>query len=551
MNKEHDLSVTTPPQRSALPIWVRLTAVIWLMLVLAWGGKIVWETGVNRNIAIAQATDFAESINEMTMAGLTGMMITGTIGQREVFLDQIQELSSVGELRVLRGDALNRLYGPGLPSQPQPDATEASVLASARQFVSVESDARFGEHLRVIIPSLASPNYLGKDCIVCHQAAEGEVLGAVSMRISLDRANEAVTSLRNKSVLFAVLVSLPLIGFIYFFIRRFVSVPLAQLSGNLAEIAKGEGDLTRRIPAKRQDEIGLTATTFNSMLGTIAGLVRNVDQSAAEVTRSAGSLADGATRLAASSHRQNQQSLNAAGAVEGLNDSIAHIAESTEEVRARSRESQARSNQGRESLAHLITEVEEVERAVQHMAESVQAFVASTQSITGMTSEVREIAEQTNLLALNAAIEAARAGEQGRGFAVVADEVRKLAEKSARSAGEIDAVTAEIINRSNSVKSSIELGLEHLVSSREAATTVSGVLEGANEAVAEVGQGLDRIAAATDSQRTASESATQSIEAIAKMARDNDLAIEETVRAARALEELAARLQESVGRFKV
>lgn len=545
------MNAKTATGSSATPIWVRLTAVIWVMLLLAWGGKIVWETGVNRDIAIAQATDFANSINEMTMAGLTGMMITGTIAQREVFLDQIQELSSVRELRVLRGEALNRIYGPGLPGQPQPDPVEAGVLASSRTHVSVEHDPRHGDHLRVVIPSLALPSYLGKDCIVCHQAAEGEVLGAVSMRISLDRANEAVTALRNKSILFALLVSLPLIGFIYYFIRRFVSTPLDHLSSNLAEIAQGEGDLTRRIPEERRDEIGRTATTFNGMLATIAGLVRNVGESAAEVTRSAASLAESASSLADSSHRQNQQSLNAAAAVEGLNDSIAHIAESAEEVRSRSRESQTRSDQGRQSLAHLIAEVEEVERAVRHMAESVQAFVDSTHSITGMTSEVREIAEQTNLLALNAAIEAARAGEQGRGFAVVADEVRKLAEKSARSAGEIDAVTADIIKRSHSVRSSIELGLQHLGTSRDAAATVSGVLESANEAVIEVGQGLDRIAAATDSQRSASQSATDSIESIARMAGDNDRAIEETVKAARALEALASRLQESVGRFKV
>lgn len=535
---------------SDTPIWVRLTGAIWLMLILAWGSMIVWETRVNRNIAIDQATDFASSMNEMTMAGLTGMMITGTIAQRDVFLDQIKELSAVRDLKVIRGDAVSRIYGPGpVPATPL-DQVELSVLASGTTFINVEQNAVHGEHLRIVFPSLALSNYLGKDCIVCHQAAENEVLGAVSMRISLDRVNEAVTTFRNQSILFAVLVSLPLIGFVFLFIRRFVTRPLSQLSGSLADIAKGEGDLTRRLEADRDDEIGRTARTFNQMLGAIAALVRQVTASAAEVTGSARSLADSAAKVAESSHRQNDQSMSAAAAVEGLTENIVHIASSTEDVRARSRESQARSSEGKLSLGHLIREVAHVEEAVRNMAESVGAFVHSTDAITKMTREVREIAEQTNLLALNAAIEAARAGEQGRGFAVVADEVRKLAEKSARSAGEIDAITQEISRQSGSVQKSISRGLEHLESSRSAADAVSSVLDAANESVVEVGEGLDRIASATEAQRSSSQTVTASIEAIAGMAEQNNRAIEETVEAARALQELAARLQEAVSRFK-
>ena len=533
------------------PIWVRLTGAIWLMLVIAWGSMIVWETRVNRDTAIDQARDFASTVNEMTMAGLTGMMITGTVAQRDVFLDQIKELSSVRDLKVIRGDAVSKVYGPGTAAETALDEAEEGVMAGGPPILQVASDDRYGEHLRVVIPSAASKNYLGKDCTLCHQVDVGTTLGAVSMRISLDKVNAAVTDFRNKSILFALLVSLPLAAFIYLFIRRFVTRPLSNMTESLAEIAQGGGDLTRRLDAPGQDEIGRAAETFNRMMATIADLVRQVGASAEAVTGSARNLVTGASQLADGSHRQNNSSMEAARSVDELNAKIQHIAESTESVRARSRDSLARSQEGQHSLGELINEVAHVETAVQHMAESVGAFVDSTRAITSMTQEVREIAEQTNLLALNAAIEAARAGEHGRGFAVVADEVRKLAEKSARSAGEIDTITHEISQQSVSVQDSISRGLSHLESSRHAADVVSGVLIAANASVSDVGEGLDRIATATEDQRRASESVTSSIDEIADMAQDNNAAIEHTVGAAREMEQQASRLQESVSRFRV
>jgi methyl-accepting chemotaxis protein len=532
------------------PIWMRLTGAIWLMLLVAWGSMIVWETQVNRSVVTDQARDFARTVNEMTMAGLTGMMITGTVAQRDVFLDQIKELSLVHDLKVIRGEAVTKVYGPGNAASTPPDEIERRVLESGEPYMQMETD-RQDEHLRVVIPALASKNYLGKDCISCHMVEEGAALGAVSMRVSLQHVNEAVDRFRDESVLFAIIVSLPLVGFVYVFIRRFVIRPLARLTESLSELAQGGGDLTRRLEADGRDEIGCAADMFNRMLGTIAGLVRQVGTSASAVTGQARDLARNATRIAEGSRRQTDSSEQAAKVVEDLNDKISSIADNTGSVRARSHESLVRSQEGQNSLGQLISEMEQAQGAVKRMADSMEAFVTSTKVINGITRDVREIAEQTNLLALNAAIEAAHAGERGRGFAVVADEVRKLAEKSAHSAGRIDDITQEIGSRSKSVQETIKCGLAHIESSRGAASRALEVLSAANALVVEVGGGLDLIGATTDEQRSASAAVAGSIESIAGMARENDVDIERAVEAAREMEQLAARLQESVSHFKV
>ena len=533
------------------PIWLRLTVAIWLMLVIAWGGMIVWETRVNRDTAIAQAEDFAHSIHEMTMAGLTGMMITGTVGQREVFLDQIKQLSIIKDLQVIRGAAVSKQFGEGNRVMPALDADEKEVFASRKEVVRVERDAKGGEYLRVVKPALAAENYLGKNCLACHVVPAGTPLGVVSMKVSLDKVNDAVDAFMWKSILSALVLSLPLIVFVVFFIRRFVVTPLAEMNCSLAEIAKGEGDLTRRLKVAGQDEIGKTASTFNEMLGTIAQLVRQVSESAAKVAGSAGQLSASAGRVADGSRCQNEQSVSAAASVDHMAANIANVAASAERVHLRSQESLRRAEEGGKTLGSLVEEVNHAESAVRQMADSVEQFVESTTAITTMTQEVREIAEQTNLLALNAAIEAARAGEQGRGFAVVADEVRKLAEKSARSAGEIDAVTSKLSKQSVAVRASIHQGLEHLASSRVAVSSVSEAIASANESVVAVGHGLDEIARATEQQRNASAAVAQSIESIAVMARDNNESVESTARAARDMENLASQLQQTVSRFRV
>jgi methyl-accepting chemotaxis protein len=539
------------PRFADLKIWVRLTAAIWVVLALIWAGAIIWMTQVNRDTAIRQAQDFSQSIHEMTMAGLTGMMITGTVDQREVFLDQIKQLSIIKDLHVARGDAVTKLYGPDTKAEGRTlDSLEQKVLESGEPYMALgnENGSAF---LRVINPTKASNSYLGKDCLVCHQVPEGTVLGLVSMKVSLDSVESEVASFRLKIIGAALGALGALLVIIYFLTHYFVTEPLDQLRQGLRDIARGEGDLTRRLPVNGNDEVGQAAFVFNEMMSNFQQLVSQVRDAASQVSTRVTALSDSADKVSLSSNQQNEKSNDAAAAVDQLVSSISSIAQSAEHVQHQSQESLARAKEGTRNLQTLLGEMNVVERAVKEMAESVNNFVRNTESITLMTREVKDIAEQTNLLALNAAIEAARAGEQGRGFAVVADEVRKLAEKSSRSASEIDAITANLSAQSVAVRRSIEEGIHHLESSQAAVASVSDVLQATNGSVTEVGHGLDAIAAATEQQHRFSSEVESSIEAIAGMARNNTGAVEQTAGTAHELKRLADGLSSLVGRFKV
>lgn len=530
-------------------IWVRLTAAIWLALLVTGSGLIIWQGQANRATAVQQAKEFAQSIHEMTMAGLTGMMFTGTIGQREIFLDQIKQLSVINDLHVARSDAVSKMYAPDAKKTRELTPLEQQVIQTGQPISEViEEDGHSA--LLVINPTKAATNYLGKNCILCHQVPEGTVLGVVSMKVSLASVENAQKSLNFKIAAAAFGISLLLLLIIYALTNHFVTHPLDGLRKGLEDIARGDGDLTRRLTVKGRDEIGQASAVFNDMMGNFNRLVKQVSESAERVSGKAGELSESASRVAAVSHQQSERSGITAQAVENLVGNISSIASSAAHVQHQSQESLKRAQEGRQSLGTLLSEMDIVERAVNQMAASINEFVRNTEAINTMTQEVKDIAEQTNLLALNAAIEAARAGEQGRGFAVVADEVRKLAEKSARSASEIDAITATISQQSVSVRRELEEGLSHLATSQHSVHEVADILEATTGSVAEVDHGLDAIAAATDEQRASATSVEQNIEAIAGMAQSNTTAVEQTANAAGDLKSLAESLQQVVHRFK-
>jgi diguanylate cyclase (GGDEF)-like protein/PAS domain S-box-containing protein len=258
-------------------IWVRLVIGIVAAVALMWAGFLYWAGKEQRQLAEDQARDFALSVHQMTMAGLTGMMITNTVGQRDVFLDQIKQSNHVEELRVYRSSAVIRQFGIGKSGEVPSDPEEIRVLESGEPLFRIVHRTRDGvtrERLKTILPAIAVENYLGRNCISCHQVPIGTILGAVSMEISLDRAEESVSTFTRDAMLVALGLMIPLGFFVWYFIARIVTRPLRQMTAGLDDVARGEIGDSRALPREGNDEIGQATQAFNRVLDKAQDLLR-------------------------------------------------------------------------------------------------------------------------------------------------------------------------------------------------------------------------------------------------------------------------------------
>jgi methyl-accepting chemotaxis protein len=335
----------------------------------------------------------------------------------------------------------------------------------------------------------------------------------------------------------------------YTAITKLVYKPAHQLIRDMSRLA--QGDFSTPITHLSPDGIGKIAASAELVRTDLGAIFVKLNELTAEVSKTASDLSSTTLQVVSGSIQQSESTASTSAAVEQMAVSLASVAENTDRVKRASRDSMARSTEGNVSLSSLIGELAAVETSVEGIAASVAEFVHSAEAITQITRHVKDIAEQTNLLALNAAIEAARAGEQGRGFAVVADEVRKLAEKSAQSASQIDQITIALGAQSVSVGKTVQQGQQSLQASQDMLENVAMALGEASHSVSQTTQGVDNIAQAVNEQKAASNDIAHNVEKIAQMTEENMAAIQKNSSVADRLQQLSSTLLGMVGRFKV
>jgi diguanylate cyclase (GGDEF)-like protein/PAS domain S-box-containing protein len=237
-----------------------------IAVFLSGTGVIYWATLEQKNLAVEQSKDFAMSVHQMTLAGLTGMMITGTIGLRTIFLDQIKETNHIESIKVFRGDAVIKQYGLGFDGETASDALETRVLLSGESYFNVVRNKDGEDRLKAIIPVKAAENYLGKNCLFCHEVQAGTVLGGVSMEISLSRASETARVFGLRALLVGGLICIPLALIIWLLTNRLVTRPLKGLTEGLNRVADEDIEQASPLPVISVDEVGDATLAFNRVM---------------------------------------------------------------------------------------------------------------------------------------------------------------------------------------------------------------------------------------------------------------------------------------------
>ena len=327
--------------------------------------------------------------------------------------------------------------------------------------------------------------------------------------------------------------------------------PLRNTAQALNDISKGEGDLTQRLAVDTQDEVGDVATGFNGFTGNIQNVVREVKSAVGSLTQSTRQMDAVVGRTHEDANIQKQETDQVAAAIHEMAAAVQQVAGSAAQAAEAAHEADQEAGDGQRIVQDAISSINRLADDVNRAAEVITCLGEDTQAIGSVVNVIQGVAEQTNLLALNAAIEAARAGEQGRGFAVVADEVRTLATRTQQSTEEIHRMIERLQSGARQAVEVMEASQAQSQSTMETAGHANESLGRITRSVGLITEMNTQIASAAEEQTAVADEISQSVQQIADIAERSSKNAGEMSSMSGTMAEIEKRLSELVNRFKV
>ena len=344
-------------------------------------------------------------------------------------------------------------------------------------------------------------------------------------------------------------LTIVLLGVLTYYLNRIVIAPLRDLVLSSRRIA--DGDLTVHIETSRRDEVGKVMNAMQQMVGKLRSILGEVSGAAETISGAARHVSTTTSEISRATEQQSQATAASASALEEVTVSINEVSTLARETEESSKRTASLSRDSVAAIRHAVDEIEAMAQSISQASAQVGGLVKRSEEVGGIAGVIREIADQTNLLALNAAIEAARAGEQGRGFAVVADEVRKLAERTTKATHEIAAVISQIQQETQQTVVEMQAATPKIKHGLAKVNEVSTMLDSIAGEAAESQTRAVEVANATREQAIAANDIARNVEQVAQMTEETNATMHGNVDSTAQLETMAQQLRTQVAYFRV